>query len=459
MPHFTPEPEQQQITQFLDSHPLAYLIVGMGVGKTASCLHRLNEMFHDGSAYGALVVAPLRVANLTWKMEVENWDQFSWMKVANLRTAEGKHAFKQGKARIYTINYESLPTLQKLIEYRMDNYGFLPYDVEIWDESTKAKNPASKRVNRFRRDCQRADMRWAMTGTPIPNGEMDLFAQMRLLDNGQRLGHGITAFKKAFFRQADFMGYKYELMPGMKDMLQSKIADITLTIPGNHWPTHIEDVEVSWPDELFATYKRFERDLVLKLTDGEITAKNAAALTSKLLQFTSGSIYDENREVKAVHELKLEALGKLAKQHKPLLVACQFVHEQTRIRKHFPHAEFFQDAGDSETKQRDILERWNAGKIPLLVSHPASIGHGLNMQHGGNTICWFSLTYNQDQYAQFIARLARRGQKSTVNVYRLIASGTIDDVVAAALEFKDSEQKSLIRILTQIKAEHLGGCQ
>lgn len=452
---WTPDDRNKRIVTHLHSHDQSYLVVGMGVGKTSSCLHALNEQFLDGAVRGALVVAPMRVANLTWPEEVRMWDDVSWMRVANLRTARGRDDFLHGRAQIYTINYESLPNFVKLAQQRLAIYNDLPYDVEIWDETTFAKNPTGKRVNKFRRTVPRAEKRWGLTGTPAPNGLLDVFAQVRLLDDGKRLGHAFDQFKRRFFRQADFMGYKWEIMPGSKETIEGCISDMTLTIEGGDWPVHFEDIELPLPEDLHKMYRKFERDLILELHGSEITAASAAALVSKLLQFTSGAMYDVEKKHHFAHNVKMDALAKIAKQHDTLLVAVNFQHEQKRIRERFPHAEFFMDAKTPSAQER-LRDRWNAREVKMLVAHPQSVGHGLNLQHGGSHMVWTTLNYNADTYRQMIARLARRGQTETVTVYRLMCPGTVDDVVAESLEFKTGEEKRLMQTLRMLEAQARG---
>ena len=424
----------------------------MGVGKTSSCLWSFRDMLLTGELIGALVVAPLRVTNLTWPAEVQLWDEFKGLTIANLRTAQGRALFMSGRAHIYTINYESLPAFIALAKQRILLHGALPYDLEIWDETTKAKNPSSKRVNKFRREMPRAPYRWGLTGTPAPNGLLDLFSQVRLLDDGERLGDKFEDYKRKYFRQMDFMGYKWEIMEGSKDTIECAIADMTLTIAGGEWPIHVEDIELPMPDDIHRMYKKLERDLILQLQTGEITAANAAALVSKLLQFTSGAMYDVDKKWHKVHDEKMDALAKLAKEDGPLLVACNFKHEQERIRKRFPRAKFFEDAHTPAT-QTELLRQWNAGEVPMLVAHPRSAGHGLNMQGGSWRMVWTTLTYDSDAYQQFIARLARRGQTRTVMVYRLMCPGTVDDVVAESLTLKANTERRLMTALTLLQQQ------
>jgi hypothetical protein len=452
--HFSPVGPQKIILEHLESNKNSLLFVGMGVGKTAAVLAHLNDLFLSGESVGALVVAPLRVANLTWPNEIRDWDQFSWMKIANLRTENGQRAFLNGKAHIYLINYEALKTLVSLVERRR---GKLPYDVVIFDELTRAKNPSSKRINLYRHKVPRVERQIGLTGTPMPNSWLDLFAQVRLVDEGERLGSNFLQFKRQYFYGSEQQFSPWKAKAGTTEMLEQKISDITVTLKSSDWlnipDTVFEDIEIEFPEELRDRYKKLERDLIIELRkDKVLNVANAAALVSKLLQFTSGHMYDEERGVHPIHNLKFDALHKLAKaHHEPLLVASIFQHEQTRIREQFPQAKFFADA-KNETTQQKLLDDWNAGKVPMLVAHPASIGHGLNLQHGSSIMVWITLTYSREYYEQMIARLARRGQENIIKVYRLMVPGTADDAVAEALASKADNEARLISALQMLEA-------
>jgi len=451
---FTPVEPQLIIDQHLQECMDALLYVGMGIGKSAACLYRLNELFLSAESRAALIVAPLRVANLTWPMEVREWDQFRWMRVANLRTESGQRAFLNGTAHLYIINWDGMKTLVSLIARRG---GTLPYDVAIFDELTRAKNPSSKRVNLYRRRVPRVARHWGLTGTPMPNSWMDLFAQVRLIDSGERLGTNFLEFKRTYFYGSEQTFQPWKSKQGTGELLENKIADITVTLKSSDWldipDTVFEDVEIKFTPELQKKYEKLEQDLVLELrTDKTINVANAAALVTKLLQFTSGHVYDEDGLVHPVHNLKFDALEAVSKKEKqPLLVACIFQHEQDRIRKQFPQAKFFADA-KTISAQEALIKEWNAGRIHMLVAHPASVGHGLNLQHGSSVLVWMTLTYSRENYEQMIARIARRGQTNIIKIYRLMVPGTVDDAVAEALEAKAENEARLISALQMLES-------
>lgn len=451
---FEPVEPQRILIEHMQKHPNVLGFVGVGIGKTASVLYHLNELFLSGEAVAALVVAPMRVAALTWPAEIRDWDQFRWMRIANLRTESGQRDFLFGRAHVFTINYESLHHLVSLVERRG---GKLPYDVIVWDESTKAKNPSSKRINLYRRKVARPARSIALTGTPTPNSIIDLFAQVRLVDDGQRLGTNYAAFKAQYFMQPAYAFAQWKPKNGTKEAIEQKISDISCTLRSSDWldlpDTVYEDIEIHFTPELQKKYVTLERELVIELQQGKtLNVANAAALVTKLLQFTSGHIYDEQREVHPVHNLKFDALAKIAKAEKqPLFVSCIFQHEQARIREQFPQARFFADA-KTQTQQEQLLADWNGGKIQMLVAHPASCSHGLNLQHGSSIIVWMSLTYSRELYEQMIARLKRRGQKNIIKIYRLMIPGTIDDAVAEALANKAEDEQRLITALQHLES-------
>lgn len=456
--NFSPAESQQIWIDHLARQPDALGFIGMGIGKTAACLYALNELLRDASSIGALVIAPLRVGNLTWPAEVKCWEQFRWMRVANLRTETGQRAFLNGTAHIYILNYESIHLLVSLVERRK---GTLPYDVVIFDELTRAKNPGSKRINLYRRKVPRAERHWGLTGTPMPNSHLDLFAQVRLVDGGTRLGKVYEEFKRTYFYGSAQSFAPWKPKAGTTEALEKKIADITVTLKSSDWlnipDTVIEDVEIEFTPELKDKYQTLEKELVIelrsKLGDAKtINVASSAALITKLLQFTSGEMYDEERVHHPIHNLKFDALRKIVEKEKqPILVATIYRHEQSRIREQFPEAKFFSDA-KSIRDQELLIQAWNRGEIPLLAAHPASCSHGLNLQFGSSILLFFTLTYSRELYEQMIARLARRGQKEITKVYRLMVPGTVDDAVAEALANKTQNEQRLISALQMLES-------
>lgn len=456
---FVPEPPQKLMIDKIVSQEIVFAIVGMGVGKTSSVLSAFCRLQKESKVEAMLVIAPVRVCNLTWPMEVQQWDQFKHLKVANLRTPLGRRAFIAGQGQVYVCNYEAIPMLVKLVEKRG---GTVPYQMVVYDESTRAKNPTSKRINLLRKEIPQVGRRVNLTGTPAPNSLLDLFAQVRLLDDGRRLGRSFDHFKRTYFAATDYQQYNWEPIPGAAERIDERIADITLTLRTSDWvkdlpDCYVNDVEVKLPPAVMAQYEDFKKELILELRkEVQITAANAAVLVRKLLQFTSGAIYDGEKKAHEVHDYKTEALAKLIKETKgPVLVLCDFKHEQDRIRRKFPQARFFADA-KTPTLQMQLITQWNRREIPILVGHPMSMGHGLNLQQGSKTMVWMSLTYSRESYEQTIARLHRRGQKEVVTVHRLMVPGTVDDVVAEVLEEKRNTEQRLLTALMLLEGDDKG---
>jgi SNF2 family DNA or RNA helicase len=427
-------PQQKIMRDYLLEHPVAGLFVDMGLGKTGATLSVIDHLLADGQTKGALVVAPLRVTLLTWPNEIRKW--FPHLRIADLRTEKGQDAWRRGTANVYLINYEMLPWFAEFVKKKT----LFPVDIVVWDELSKAKSPSSKRIRAVRDLRAKFKRHWGLTGTLISNSYLDLFAPMRLLDGGERLGKNVTAYKERYF-DSDYMGWKWSLKPWAKEAIHRKIADITLVLKAADYldipPTTVNDIEIELPDDIFADYKELEKESLLQLKTTEIVGVNAAALVGKLLQFTSGAVYDEDRTVNVIHDLKLKALGDLWKSiDRPLLVATQYVHERDRLMAAFGYlgAEVFSGLN---------LDAWNIGSIKMLIADPRSIGHGINAQDGGCDICWFSPTWSRELYDQTNARLARLGQTKPTTIHRLLCSNTVDWAVVEALRFKGDEQSGL----------------
>lgn len=465
MKRFEPLAHQKLAIPFLKERNIAALFAGMGLGKSAAVLSALEYLFSDGECKGALIVAPLRVSVLTWPHEVKKWIQFHQWRVYSLRTKEGREAWAKGEGEIFTVNYESIPKVcADLIQGKKAEE--LPVDTVIFDELSNAKSHSSKRINTFRKCAfgkgeTKFKRVWGLTGTPTPNGLLDIFAQIRLLDNGQRLGKSYLHFKQAFFEPVNvFSQYpKFKIREGKEKVIERKISDIVLTLRSEDWlkipPVTVEDIPVTLPADAKKAYKKLENELLLEIGDDfEVAAINAAVLAGKLLQITGGAVYDtpplgENgrpvaRKVETIHTAKLDALKKLFRDQggKPLIVATQYKHEVRRILETIPEAEEWTE---------ESLARWNRGEIKYLVAHPKSIGHGLNLQDGGSRIVWFTLSWSRELYDQMNARLARTGQTEETKIFRLIVSGTIDDAVAETLHGKGEGQSDFLTTLKNLQ--------
>lgn len=444
---------QWQIIDWLCEHPSSMLNVGMGLGKTASTLEASRLLLWSEEIRGVLIVAPMRVATITWPSEIEEWENFKDLSYVVLRDEDTMwEALMLGGYDIYITNYEQLPKLCKVFhELRIEKP---PFDVVAWDESTKAKNHQSKRINKFRSVIRKyLDRHWALTGTMTPNCVSEVFAQMRLIDNGERLGKFVTAFTQAhFYFPNPYNPYQKELKPGAKESILKKISDITLTLrTEDHLdiaPMVVQDVEVPLPREARKSYNTLEKDLILMLEDeSAIVANNAAILVGKLQQITAGAVYDAERNVKVLHEAKLKALEKLVDDMlEPVVIMSSYVHERQMILDRFPEAETF---------GKDTVERWNDRDIPILVANHASMSHGLNLQKGGRDVIWNTVCPSNEAYGQTNGRFWRRGQERQVRVTRLICPKTVDEVAVATVERRGADQEQLVRSLLMYKKHRL----
>ncbi len=429
----------------------------------------------NGLSRGALIVAPLRVCSITWPNEVRKWDHSSWLTVAHLRTPEGREAWDKGTADIYLINPEQLNSKEVtrtcskckgegcghcdnagakttktpgFVERCIKNRKRLPVDTLIWDELSQAKNHASKRVNALRAHQGKFKQIWGLTGTPAPNSYLDLFAQIRFLDGGKRLGPSVHRYRQAYF-ESDYMGYKYEIKEGAKEKIDAKIADIALVRMGDDYldipTTQSIDIEVKLPAKAMAQYRELEKELLLELEKSDVVALSAATLTMKLIQVTSGAVYGEDRIINVIHDAKVKAIQKLRKQHKnePILILTMFKHEKARLLEAIDGAVEFHE---------DLMPKWRAGKIKTMIAQPQQLSHGIDgLQDAGRIAIWSSLTYSNEMYIQTNARLIRTGQSAETIVYRIMAPGTMDDAVAEALREKGDTQTGLLVALKNLQ--------
>lgn len=429
------EPYQQQMVDHLLSHERAYASVGLGLGKTASTLSAINTLFQEGAIRAALIVAPKRVARMTWPNEIAKWDQFRWMKVEHLIGTK-----PSGQAQIYLINYDRLGEL--------DDLSFC--DVVVFDEITKAKNPQSKRINGLR-PLFRNHMRWGLTGTPRPNSLMELFGQIRLLDDGQRLGRAFTSFRDTYFYPTDYMRYNWEPKPNSEGRVYQKINDITVTLRSSDYlnlpDTILEDVEITLPDDVQEAYDELKKQFLIATPEGEVVARNAAVLVGKLHQIAGGGVYNDDGDSVGLHDTKIEALKGIAKKvGEPLLVACNYVHERERVCK------AIKGSVNAATFKGDIEKAWNTGSLPMLVADPRSLGHGLNLQEGGRTVVWYSPTWSRELYDQFNARVARKGQAGQPLIFRILAKGSIDEAIVETLRERGDAQHEMLRVMANYRA-------
>jgi SNF2 family DNA or RNA helicase len=445
------------LVPFLLDNPKSAAYVDMGLGKTVSILTVLDHLFSHGLARKALIVAPLRVAIQTWPTEIREWKHTLWLRHTLIRPDQ---RVKTGAARreqmrrqsmmdteIHIINREQVAWLVETCAER----GRWPYDVVIVDESTSFADHNSQRWKALAKVARQTKRLHLLSGTPAPEGIGDLFAQIYLLDAGERFGRGITAFRQHYMMQNPYTK-KWLPQNGAMEKVSEKIADLCLVMKEEDYldiakPVVIERPIILEPNEL-KQYKDFEKTLILQLPDDvEIEALNAGVLSQKLLQYASGAVYDEKRQVHVIHDHKVEELRQLVDENpgEPLLVAYWFKPSLARLRKGFPHATVMDKAGQA-------VNDWNAGKIPMLFIHPQSAGHGLNMQLGPGHILIFADTpASLELYLQTIKRIARSGQKRLVRVVHLVARGTVEQYAVPKLMAKESAQDAFTNYLRAIR--------
>lgn len=439
--NFSPHNYQSYAINYIETHPIAAVLLDMGLGKTVISLTAIADLLFDSfEVHRILVVAPLRVARDTWPAEIAKWEHLQHLTYAVcVGTPKERRMALLSGADITIINRENLGWL-------IDSSGFdFDYDMVIIDELSSFKNHKSKRFQSLMKVRPKVKRIIGLTGTPSSNGLMDLWAEFKLLDFGERLGRFITHYRNNYFvpdkRNGEII-YSYKPMPYAEDAIYRRISDITISMKSTdhlRMPELItSQYEVQLSEEEEKRYEELKADFILELPEGEITAANAASLTGKLSQLANGAIYDDDGNIIEFHDRKLDALEDLieAANGKPLLVAYWFKHDLERIKKRFNVREI--------KSSKDITD-WNNGDIPVAVIHPASAGHGLNLQAGGSTLIWFGLTWSLELYQQTNARLWRQGQISgTVVIEHIITKGTIDERILKALSLKEVTQNALI---------------
>lgn len=444
---YSPHDYQRYAAEFIITHPVAALLLDMGLGKTSITLTAINDLLFDRfEIHKVLVVAPLRVARDTWGAEIEKWEHLKNLQYSVvIGTAQERISALCIPADIYIINREN-------IQWLVEESGFpFDFDMAVIDELSSFKNHQSKRFRAFMKSRPKLKRIVGLTGTPAGNGLMDLFAEFKLLDMGERLGRLIGQYRNTYFQPDKRNGmviYSYKPLPNAERQIYDKISDITISMKA---ADHIKmpklisaEYTVRLSEKEKEKYDRLKKDLIFSTEDNEVTAANAASLSNKLSQMANGAVYSDDESVIQVHDRKLDALEDIIESMngKSLLVAYWFKHDLERIKKRFEIREI---------KSSEDISDWNSGKIPVALIHPASAGHGLNLQSGGSTLVWFGLTWSLELYQQTNARLWRQGQTAdTVVIQHIIAKGTIDEQIMKVLKTKDTTQAALI---TAVKAE------
>ena len=437
---YFPHDYQRYATDFIINNPISAVLLEMGLGKSVISLSAINELMLDYfDVSRTLVIAPLRVANSTWPDEIKKWDHLKHLNYSVVIGSEKERLDALKKpAHIYLINREN-------VDWLITKSGIpWKFDMVVIDELSSFKSYQAKRFKSLLKVRPKLKRIVGLTGTPSSNGLMDLWAEFRLLDMGERLGRYITYYRQNFFipdKRNQQMIFSYKPKDGAEKKIYSLISDITISMKSKDFLKMPEcvmnEVVVSLSDKEQKLYDSLKHDMVLSLEENEIDAINAATLSNKLLQISNGAVYNDDKESMHIHDRKLDALEDLIEgaNGKPVLVAYWFKHDLEKIKDRFDVREI---------KSAKDISDWNKGKIPVALIHPASAGHGLNLQAGGSTLIWFGLTWSLELYQQTNARLYRQGQDSTVVIHHILTKGTIDEDVMKALKAKEKIQDALI---------------
>jgi len=441
------------LKKYLILQGLGYSLI-WDFGKTVITLTAVEDlMYNSFEVNKVLVIAPLRVAEDTWSRETDKWDHLKHLRISKiLGTPIQRRRALAAEADIYIINRENVVWLTNELSQIGNGWDF---DMVVIDELSSFKSSKSQRFRALRKYISRSTRVVGLTGTPAPNGLIDLWSQIYLLDGGERLGKTITGYRERYFtpnQRNETTIFNYKPKPEAEDAINEKLSDICISMKAEDWldmPERIDNMQsVRLSEKEMANYEKFERDSYIQFIEGEVTAASAAALTNKLLQYSNGAMYlPDNGGYVKTNNKKLDALEEIIDvcSGKPILCFYSYRHDLERIQDKFKFAKKLENSKD--------IEAWNNGEIQLLLAHPAGAGHGLNLQAGGNIIVWFGLTWSLELYQQANARLYRQGQKHAVIVNHLITAGTVDEKVLASLQGKKDVQDEL---LDSLKAKYGG---
>ena len=436
---------QRRAIDFIKTRKRCGLFLGMGLGKTTSTLTAVSDLIDQFAISKVLIIAPLRVANSVWSQETRKWSHLRSLEVSVCTGNEKRRlANLMAGADVYVINRENI---MWLVGFYGKNW---PFDMVVIDESSSFKNPSTQRFKALRKILPFTEYMVLLTGTPSPNSLLDVWAQMYMIDFGNALGRTFTAYKTRFFEQ-DYMGYNWTVRPGAAETIHNLLSANVIHMDADDYldlPKRIDLTEkVVLGISIIEKYKEFEKTLLAELDTGEeVEAVSAAALANKLLQFANGAMYtDKNGSWSNIHDTKLDALAEIIEDNpdENVLVAYNYRFDLERLTKRFPDAVVLD-------KSQETIDRWNRGEIRMLLAHPASAGHGLNLQDGGALIVWFGLTWSLEYYQQFNARLHRQGQTKPVRILHIVCGDTIDERVMGVLIQKDATQKTLLNALKPV---------
>lgn len=435
---------QERAVERIKAHKHCALFLEMGLGKTVSTLTAIAELKAIGAVSAVLVIAPKRVAERTWTDEIQRWQHLKGLTAVRvLGTPEQRSKALNTQADVYIISRDSVAWLSDALSERKP----FPFDTLVIDELSSFKSYSAKRFKALKQMRCHFKRIIGLTGTPSPNSLMDLWSQLYLIDGGERLGTYITKFRQAYFTPGRGRGhivYEWLLRPGAEEAIYGRIADICMSMRADDYlklpPVRYLTTPIGLTDSERRQYEAFKRHRVLTQAGATITASSAAVLCGKLQQWTSGALYTDDGSITPTNNAKMERLAEMMEEiTSPVLIAYHFKHELERLKAAFPQAKTIDEPG--------VFDEWNRGNVPILLGHPASIGHGLNLQRGGHIIIWYTPTWSLELYEQFNARLARQGQQKPVTIYHLIAEGTIDTRVMSVLNRKSTLQDALMQEL------------
>jgi len=440
-----PHEYQKEAVKFLVTHGSGALWLDPGLGKTAIVLSAYRTLRLKGMVKKMLVLAPLRPAHGVWPVEIKKWDQFADYSVGVLHGGAKAKVLKQNHD-IYVINYEGLQWLSSHL-----NGKVWPFDILTIDEISYMKNPGTQRFKCLKPVLNKFDRRWGLTGSPAPNSLLDIFGPQYIIDQGATFGPFITRFRQEYFYPSGYGGYEWKIQPDGEVRIHEKLEDKVLRMAALD---HLDLPELTYnniyidlPPAAKKMYKSFEDNLTIELDAGNVTAVNAAVAVMKGQQIANGGSYldGDEREILHIHDAKTDAALELVEElsGQPCIIGYHFAHDLARLKQVFPHAPII-GSGVIGTKLDKIIKSWNAGEIPVLLAHPMSAGHGLNLQGSGHAVIWYSLTWSLETYEQFIRRLWRQGQKNHIVVHHIIARDTVDEAILSAVKRKDKTQQKLL---------------
>ena len=441
---------QHRMIDFIYTTPKCALWAGLGLGKTITTLTAIVDLIDSMAVSKVLIVAPLRVANSVWHKEAANWQHTKHLKFSIVTGSEKERLSALHKtADVYVINRENVHWIVEHLKKDELYTRFWKFDMIVLDEASSFKSASSQRFKALRKTIPFTHRLVELTGTPSPNGLLDIWSQMYLIDSGERLGRSMTAYKQRFF-EAGYNGYSFKPVKSADKIIHKLIDDIVISLNVDDYlemPDRIDTaIRVQLPSSRMVEYKQLEREFLIQINNNDIVAYNAATLAGKLLQYCNGAMYtDELKNWTEIHSAKLDALDDIISENSDenLLIAYNYKTDLIRLQARYPDAVVLD-------KNPDTIAQWNKGQIKMLLAHPASCGHGINLQHGGSIIVWFGLNWSLELYQQFNGRLHRQGQTKPVRVVHIVADGCIDDKVMIAIENKAETQQELLNALKLI---------